>query len=102
MSLVRFRDDTGAVHFGVEWDAGNAEILARDPLQGIERTGDIRQIKTLLAPILPCNIFGIGLNYRRHAEETGIPLPEHPIVFMKATSAVIGPEDAIVLPPQSK
>ena len=98
MSLIRFRDEDGDIHFGVEWDNGEAELLARDPLLGIERTGVMRRVDALLAPILPTNIFGIGLNYGRHAEETGLDAPDHPVVFMKATSSVIGPNRAITLP----
>ena len=41
---------------------------------------------------------GIGLNYSDHAAETGMAPPEHPIVFMKATSSIIGPNDAVSLP----
>ena len=52
----------------------------------------------LLAPVEPPAIIGIGLNYRRHAEETGAKLPEFPIVFNKLPRAVIGPEAPIVLP----
>lgn len=44
----------------------------------------------------------IGLNYTDHAEETGNPIPKHPILFMKATSAVIGPNDDVVIPRGSK
>lgn len=44
----------------------------------------------------------IGLNYSDHAAETGAELPEHPILFQKATSAVIGPNDQVSLPRQSK
>ena len=44
----------------------------------------------------------IGLNYHEHAKETGNPVPEHPIVFMKATSSINGPFDDIVLPRGSK
>lgn len=40
----------------------------------------------------------IGLNYSDHAEEAGMALPEHPILFMKATSAIAGPDDDIVIP----
>jgi 2-keto-4-pentenoate hydratase/2-oxohepta-3-ene-1,7-dioic acid hydratase in catechol pathway len=43
----------------------------------------------------------IGLNYRDHAEELKLQLPEEPLLFMKPPSSVIGPGDAIVLPPQS-
>jgi len=41
---------------------------------------------------------GIGLNYRDHAEETGMPIPEAPIVFAKATSCVSGPNDPVLAP----
>ena len=40
----------------------------------------------------------IGLNYRDHAEETGAPIPEEPILFMKSTTSIIGPNDEVVLP----
>ncbi len=40
----------------------------------------------------------IGLNYSDHAAESGMAVPKEPIVFMKATSAIIGPNDAVVLP----
>lgn len=40
----------------------------------------------------------IGLNYTDHAEETGLPIPEHPILFMKATSAIVGPNDTVYMP----
>ncbi len=43
----------------------------------------------------------IGLNYRDHAAESGMPLPSEPILFMKATSAVAGPDDDVILPPGS-
>jgi len=44
----------------------------------------------------------IGLNYSDHAAETGAAIPEHPILFMKATSAVVGPFDKVVIPRGSK
>ena len=40
----------------------------------------------------------IGLNFHDHARETGLPIPEHPIVFMKATSSINGPNDDIIMP----
>ena len=40
----------------------------------------------------------IGLNYTDHAEETGNPIPEHPILFMKANSAIVGPNDNVMIP----
>ena len=44
----------------------------------------------------------IGLNYADHAEETGSPIPQEPILFMKATSAIIGPNDDVILPKNTK
>ncbi|WP_413720200.1 fumarylacetoacetate hydrolase family protein [Silicimonas sp. MF1-12-2] len=44
----------------------------------------------------------IGLNYTDHAEETGNPIPAHPILFFKANSAVVGPNDDVVIPRGSK
>lgn len=43
----------------------------------------------------------IGLNYRDHAEEAGLPLPEEPIIFFKANSCLSGPNDPIIQPPHS-
>ncbi len=40
----------------------------------------------------------IGLNYSDHAAESGMDIPEHPILFMKATSAVVGPDDDVMIP----
>jgi 2,4-diketo-3-deoxy-L-fuconate hydrolase len=48
-----------------------------------------------------CNvgkIIGVGLNYRDHAEETGLPPPKEPTLFLKATSALCGPNDDLVMP----
>jgi 2-keto-4-pentenoate hydratase/2-oxohepta-3-ene-1,7-dioic acid hydratase in catechol pathway len=43
-------------------------------------------------------IVAIGLNYRKHAEEAGMPIPTEPIVFMKATSSICGPNDDVIIP----
>jgi 2-keto-4-pentenoate hydratase/2-oxohepta-3-ene-1,7-dioic acid hydratase in catechol pathway len=55
----------------------------------------------LLSPCLPSKVVAVGLNYRDHAEELGLAIPEEPILFMKPSTSVIGPGDMIVLPPQS-
>ena len=44
----------------------------------------------------------IGLNYADHAAETGAPIPEEPILFMKATSSIIGPNDDVIIPKNAK
>ncbi len=52
----------------------------------------------VLAPVVPGKIVGIGLNYKDHAAEQGKPLPKEPMVFLKPSTAVIGPGDTIRLP----
>jgi len=47
-------------------------------------------------------IVGVGLNYRDHAKEAGMPIPSEPILFMKATTCISGPCDPLVLPPGSQ
>lgn len=54
----------------------------------------------LLPPLDPRQLICLGMNYRDHAEETGTPLPSAPLIFLKLVSAVIGPEDPIVVPAQ--
>jgi 2-keto-4-pentenoate hydratase/2-oxohepta-3-ene-1,7-dioic acid hydratase in catechol pathway len=57
----------------------------------------------LLPPIPdPPKIICVGLNYRDHAAETGAAIPRDPVLFSKFTTALIGPEDSIVLPPVSQ
>lgn len=53
---------------------------------------------SLLTPCLPSKIVCLGLNYHSHAEETKLPLPSVPLIFLKPSTAVIGPEAEIVLP----
>ena len=56
----------------------------------------------VLAPVpRPGKVVCIGLNYRDHAEESGLPLPEVPILFPKFANSVIGPDAPIVLPPET-
>jgi 2-keto-4-pentenoate hydratase/2-oxohepta-3-ene-1,7-dioic acid hydratase in catechol pathway len=50
----------------------------------------------------PPRIFAIGLNYREHATESGLTLPDYPVVFFKLQTGIIGPGDAIVLPSNSR
>ena len=47
-------------------------------------------------------IVGVGLNYRDHAKEAGMPVPTEPVLFMKAPSSLAGPHDDILLPPKSE
>jgi 2-keto-4-pentenoate hydratase/2-oxohepta-3-ene-1,7-dioic acid hydratase in catechol pathway len=57
---------------------------------------------TLLAPVEPSKIVGVGKNYRSHARELGSDVPAEPLLFIKPSTAVIGPGERIVLPEASK
>ncbi len=66
-----------------------------------ESTYKLEQVR-LLAPCLPSKIVALGLNYRKHAEETRLQIPSMPLIFLKPSTAVIGPEGKIVYPKASK
>jgi len=53
----------------------------------------------ILAPVTPSKVVAIGLNYKDHAAEMNKPLPAEPLMFLKPSTAVIGPGDAIRIPP---
>ena len=56
------------------------------------------RVKKILPPLNPAAVFCIGINYKAHAAETGMKLPEYPVVFMKNPASVIGHGMPIVLP----
>jgi len=56
---------------------------------------------SVLAPVMPSKIVAVGVNYRDHAEEMGRTLPHEPLIFLKPSSAVIGPGEEIVYPEMS-
>ena len=55
-----------------------------------------------LAPVAPTKIVAVGLNYRDHAEEMGLDIPEEPILFLKPPSSVVGHLGTVIIPEQSK
>ncbi len=61
----------------------------------------IREVSILL-PVKPSKIVAVGLNYKNHAMERGKTIPEEPLIFLKPSSAVIGPQDIIIYPRMAK
>jgi 2-keto-4-pentenoate hydratase/2-oxohepta-3-ene-1,7-dioic acid hydratase in catechol pathway len=98
MRIVRFLDEKGRECYGHNFQNGHAMLLEGHLFQGLRETGTRVSVKKLLAPLQPVAILCIGLNYRRHAVETGIKIPEYPVLFMKNPAAVADPGDPIVLP----
>ncbi|HZS42465.1 MAG TPA: fumarylacetoacetate hydrolase family protein [Polyangia bacterium] len=78
------------------------EILDRDPVTDRQPPAVLYEIPMANAPILapcePTKILGVGTNYRAHALEMKKPLPDEPLLFMKPTTALIGPGAGIVRP----
>ena len=108
MRLARIAHAEGVAFAALEGDGTNpanliAAEIAEHPFGTPRLTGrrwplaDVR----LLAPILPSKVVGIGMNYADHVREMGGPAPADPVIFMKPSTAVIGPNAAIKLPADS-
>ena len=122
MKLVTYRNN-GSEHIGAVVDGEVVDILSadgslphsvlrileEDALDAVSRAVEGGLGKrtalnsvTLMSPVpRPSKIVCVGLNYLDHATEQNMPLPEHPLLFSKATSSVIGPSDNVVLPADS-
>lgn len=98
MRIVRF-EEAGSVRFG-ELLEDTIYELDGAPYASARRTGRRydRSGVRLRPPVAPTKIIGIGLNYRDHAVEHHVDLPVEPLMFFKAPSALIGPEESILLP----
>lgn len=81
--------DNGKDFFGMRGDPFYAERII---------TNERVDVKKILSPVEPRTIFCVGLNYRDHATETKAKIPDYPVIFMKAPSALQDPESAILLP----
>ncbi len=76
----------------------------RQWLDGKESTAPRASSSMRLGPPVcrPSKIICIGVNYRDHAAESGAEVPREPVVFMKATSSLVGPNDPVVIPKNAK
>lgn len=100
MKIIRFMTENGQVAHGRYRDEepDRADIIEGDILRDFRVTQKKEKISQFLPPILPTNILALGLNYRKHADEIKMDAPDFPVLFMKATSSVIGHEEPILLP----
>lgn len=123
MKLLRFGDvgsekpglqlDNGtridASGFGMDWnhdffaDPGNLDRLKTWVGENADSAPVISDGTRLGSAVArPGKLICIGLNFSDHAAEAGMPIPEEPIVFFKATSAIVGPNDNVVIPRNSQ
>jgi 2-keto-4-pentenoate hydratase/2-oxohepta-3-ene-1,7-dioic acid hydratase in catechol pathway len=103
MRFVRFAIGS-TIGYGVLEDDGQIRAISSTPFLPWEPTDerfDPGQVR-VLAPVLPSKVVAVGLNYGSHAIETGRPVPLEPMIFIKPTTSVIGPDETIYLPPQSE
>ena len=98
MKIVRVLDGSGATRHAEQNPDGTLHAIDGDIFGSFSVSTETVSPGTLLAPVTPPNVYCIGLNYRRHAAEGGVPIPERPVVFLKATTSVQNPGDPIVLP----
>ena len=98
MKYIRFKAD-GVEHYGalIDGKAWEGEGTPFSTFRLTERCHSMDSIR-LLPPVQCSKALCIGLNYRDHAEEFGLPIPETPVVFMKPSTSLIGMDDEIIYP----
>jgi 2-keto-4-pentenoate hydratase/2-oxohepta-3-ene-1,7-dioic acid hydratase in catechol pathway len=104
MRIVRFQREPGdspAWGWVTENRIGMIEGSPYEPFRRQDALLDLEKVK-LLPPVTPGKIIGVGWNYRVHAEELDAEVPQVPLIFFKPPSSLIGPDETILLPPQSE
>ena len=104
MKIARF-SHKDAIAYGIV-DGEELVVLSGDPMfAGYETTGERVALSdaALLAPVIPrSKVVCVGKNFHDHAAEMGSVAPEEPLLFLKPNTAVIGPGDSVIRPPQSE
>ena len=72
--------------------------LFQNPVKG-ELMGTVDQVESWLPPTYPSKVVAVGLNYRDHAREVGLPIPEEPLLFLKPPTSVVGHGQPVIYPP---
>lgn len=102
MKIVRYITDK-KIEYGIQ-DGESVQNLAGPPYRNLRRGNrsyELSEVK-LLPPCTPSKIVALGINYHSHSREMKMPIPPEPMIFLKPSTAVIGPEDNIVRPESSQ
>lgn len=101
MKIVRFAVGR-RVSYGILQDE-SVQCIEGKPFRAIKPIDQYYRLSEvkLLSPCSPSKVVCLGLNYLSHARETNAPLPKTPLLFLKPSTAVIGPEDSIIYPDMS-
>jgi len=104
MRLLRFRKPGESTDRAGRLESDQIHVLAGDIFDSAAETGEVVPLAAvdLCPPVAPSKIVAIGWNYVGHADELGYLQPGDPLMFLKAPSALIGPNDDIVRPGFSK
>lgn len=105
MRWIRYQHDNEPPRYGwLEANGTHIGIVHGTPFGERQREEPSIPLESvrLLPPTVPSKIICVGRNYAAHAAEHNAPVPEIPLIFLKPPSALIGPGEAIVLPPQSQ
>lgn len=102
MLIARYRL-AGAIHHGI-LEGDRLRRLAGSPFASLEFGAYVDALAdaTLLAPVDAPRVFGVGLNYVAHIEESGAKTPVRPLFFMKPSNTVVGPGAPIVYPREGR
>lgn len=100
MKIIRFisQDQTEQLGAYLPDHADSAAIIEGNIFGAFTVSNRREKIKRLLAPVVPVNILALGINYRKHGDETAMSYPEEPVLFIKATSSLTGHDHPIILP----
>lgn len=98
MKIIRYLDKKKQERYAAEVAPDRYQVLEGDLFGSRKITNQPADITCLLSPVAPVQIMGVGLNYRRHAEESGAKPPVHPVLFFKGLNTVQHPNGPIVLP----
>jgi 2-keto-4-pentenoate hydratase/2-oxohepta-3-ene-1,7-dioic acid hydratase in catechol pathway len=104
MRLVRFIHGDRIATGGIEAGEDTVRVLAGTFFENPVPTGEevpLDEVR-LLAPVLPSKLVCVGRNYAAHAAEWGLDVPKEPLLFLKPSTAVIGPDEPIQLLPISQ
>ena len=97
MKIIRYKDLSAQVRYAAEVDGEYREV--EGDIFGTFTVGDDpADVTKLLAPVDPEIILCIGLNYKFHAEESGMPAPDFPVLFIKGSNALQNPGDPVEIP----
>lgn len=98
LKIIRYLDKSGRVGYGKQLEDGSSRVISGDIFSQLKVTSRQPEIHKMLAPVIPSMIWCIGLNYRKHAQESGAAIPEYPILFAKSPSALQHPGAPIEIP----